>query len=137
MRSWVAAFVLVTVLTPARAEAPSKAERQHEWTAIAYFRSTSSGDIVSSGQAIFATEKDCRRWVRHRANSDFWRVWNVATPNCISQEVSMMTLKSSQSRAVPAEPPLGRPTRGPEAPADFRKRDDDARVPVYLERVLR
>jgi hypothetical protein len=90
MRRWIAALVLVAALTPARAgEPPSKAERPHEWGAIAYFRSTSSGDIVSSEQAIFATEKDCRRWVRHRANSDFWRVWNVATPDCISQEVSM------------------------------------------------
>jgi hypothetical protein len=90
MRRWVAALILVTALTPARAgEPPSKADRPHEWIAITYFRSTSSGDIVFSELAIFATEKDCRRWVRHRANSDFWRVWNVATPDCISQEVPM------------------------------------------------
>jgi hypothetical protein len=94
MRRWVTvtAILLVIALAPARAgEPPSKAERPHEWIAIAYFRSTSSGDIVSSQLAIFATEKECRRWVRHRANSDFWRVWNVSTPDCISQEVSMMT----------------------------------------------
>jgi hypothetical protein len=99
MCRWVAAIVLVTALAPAGAGEPprtverpqDKVERPHEWIAIAYFRSTSSGDIVSSELAIFATETDCRRWVRHRANSDFWRVWNVSTPDCISQEVSMMT----------------------------------------------
>src|SRR5262245_66126277 len=100
MRCWVAAIALVTALAPAQSGEPlSKAGRPHEWIAIAYFRSTSSGDIVSREQATFAAKQDCRRWVRHRANSDFWRLWNVATPDCISQEVPKIGRASCRESA--------------------------------------
>jgi hypothetical protein len=102
----IAALVsVIALMTASAVEQPSKAEQSQEWVAIAYFRSTSSGDIVSSEQATFATQKECRRWLRHWANSDFWRAANVATPDCIGQDVGVGSITGDHEETSPRDQP--------------------------------
>jgi hypothetical protein len=96
---------VLALMTASAVEPPSKAEQSQEWVAIAYFRSTSSGDIVSSEQATFATQKECWRWLRHWANSDFWRAANVATPDCISQDVGVGSITGDHEETSPRDQP--------------------------------
>jgi hypothetical protein len=105
LRCSAAILSVIALVTGCAVDPPRQIERPREWIAIAYFRSTASGDIASIEQATFATQTECRRWVRHLANSDFWRARNVATPDCISQEAAVGTITADHEETSPRDQP--------------------------------